>query len=120
VPGPADFDRWTARAPYAPADLTAIRFLGFGCATYEYTFGPSAGTYRPIGVCVQVLMVPWYAVILVTSVTPVLWLRRVRVRRHRVVDGACPTCGYDLRATPGRCPECGSSWGEEARQRAHL
>jgi hypothetical protein len=44
----------------------------------------------------------------VTLMLPVGWaataLRRGR-RRKRV--GLCLSCGYDLRATPGRCPECG-------------
>lgn len=53
------------------------------------------------------IRVPLWAIVVLSSILPAILVRHnVRLRNMRRA-GLCPTCGYDLRATPGRCPECG-------------
>jgi hypothetical protein len=73
-----------------------VNRLGFGG---EVRRGPFGVQYEAV--------VPYYAIGATTALVPALALWR-RVRWSRPRDGFCPTCGYDLRATPDRCPECGT------------
>ncbi len=55
--------------------------------------------------------VPIWSVVAGALVLPARWvmLHRGRWRRQeRRSLGLCPTCAYDLRASPERCPECGT------------
>ena len=63
------------------------------------------------------ISIDWWLLIVVTALLPLAriaaWWMKNRQLSHRQRAGLCPTCGYDLRATPGRCPECGTNTSEQ-------
>src|ERR1051326_7542880 len=53
--------------------------------------------------------IPHWFTLLITG-SPACWfLVRQIGGGNRRKRGLCPTCAYDLRATPNRCPECGTN-----------
>lgn len=56
------------------------------------------------------LTAPGWFVPSIPAAAGLLALRRARRLRRQRRLGMCPSCGYDLRATPNgqRCPECGA------------
>jgi hypothetical protein len=66
---------------------------------------------RDVGISAEALalFVRFWLLVLLTAIWPSVWTFR-RVREHRRLKaGRCLSCGYDVRASPGRCPECGTS-----------
>jgi hypothetical protein len=77
------------------------KFIGFQWEDIRFT--SSLSNYHHV----LVVVVPHWAIALVTAILPAINVRRWSRRRRR--PGLCPVCGYDLRATPDRCPECGKT-----------
>ena len=75
--------------------------MGGGFAGFEYRRVAHPGRW------LWEFRAPMWAVAGVLAAAPILQV--ARWGRGRTSAGKlCPTCGYDLRATPERCPECGT------------
>ena len=58
----------------------------------------------------RIVTLPYWSLATASAILPAAmlwrWHRSRRARGH-IPSGRCPSCGYDLWATPRRCPECG-------------
>lgn len=76
------------------------QFLGFRSLR-------GSGIFR--GVPYQIYFIPYWFLIPLTAILPILWFRHGRRQRLRAHGGQCLKCGYDLRESKGQCPECGAT-----------
>ena len=82
---------------------TIINRAGFGVVAFKRARGPRITALWLIR---RIVEVPnWF---LATTFAAPAVIRFTKKRLQRVRAGCCPSCGYDLRATPDRCPECGA------------
>jgi hypothetical protein len=119
---PVDLDwsppswRWSSERAYGSGPHLLYcrnadgRVLGFVFVRAEQKFPPGNFTASSVGPYIareKLVSVPHWLLALILAILPARWLLLLWRRRHNSPKHACPTCGYDLRATPERCPECG-------------
>jgi hypothetical protein len=66
------------------------------------------------GVGVTVIAVPYWFLLALSLGSSLVLIRTIRRAAHVRALGLCPSCGYDLRASPDRYPECGTATAAES------
>jgi hypothetical protein len=94
---------WSHDAEY-PHDVEPSRHQLFNFA-FDIIKSSPDGLNADRGI---LLRIPLWFLLVILSIVPARWIQR-RVRaKQQASSTMCQSCGYDLRATPGRCPECGA------------
>jgi hypothetical protein len=108
----ASYPRWTYQSQASPTGnprRSIMEKLWFEWVS-PYNV-PAAQVRGPKTATMWEARVPHWFIATIVGGPGVVWLARHRRwrRRRRLAAGLCPSCGYDLRATPDRCPECGAA-----------
>jgi hypothetical protein len=84
-------------------------FRRLSTPTGGFRFVRADGTpFVQVGTFYRAIEIPWWSLILLSSLWPGAWAFARHRSRARQARGLCSRCGYDLRASPQRCPECGT------------
>jgi hypothetical protein len=90
------------------SETRSARFFG-GHRGVAYSVGRTGpGPFRHGNRPWRQLYLPHWLMTLVAAMSVAFASLTMIRRKYRRRRGHCPTCGYDLRATPDRCPECGT------------
>jgi hypothetical protein len=118
---PEHYGRWLSYNP------TNWRFLGLAYgADQAWRQGFQHSGILVVQARERWLLLPYWLLIALTAIPPLVWFARRRADHHRRARNLCVICGYDLRATPEatgplleRCPECGAETGRTIKPPRH-
>ena len=89
-----------------------FRLLGFGYGEFREMMAPSWQSPPPRRMIPQfkvfICAAPYWFLFLAACVPPAWRAWRSDNQPAASRSALCPSCNYDLRATPDRCPECGT------------
>ena len=105
----AENEQLLSRVAGSLAFIAALLTGTLGFVSWRLTAGETdLDTYLLLSRAASTCAVLFVAFVVVAVASVGIAMRHARHQDRRIA-GLCPSCGYDLRASPERCPECGTA-----------